>query len=105
MAVMRDESFGPIIGIQAVADDDEAVAAHGRHRLRPDRGGLLAREAPGPGRARAASMWARPTGTAATGSAPGCPGRVGATPGIGTTLSTYGLLTFTQPRAWHLRQP
>ena len=26
MALMRDESFGPIIGIQAVADDDEAVA-------------------------------------------------------------------------------
>ena len=26
MAVMRDESFGPIIGIQAVADDDAAVA-------------------------------------------------------------------------------
>ena len=25
MAVMRDESFGPIIGIQAVADDDAAV--------------------------------------------------------------------------------
>src|SRR5690606_21222784 len=25
MAVMRDESFGPIIGIQAVADDDEAL--------------------------------------------------------------------------------
>ena len=24
MAVMRDESFGPIIGIQRVADDDEA---------------------------------------------------------------------------------
>ena len=26
MALMRDESFGPIIGIQAVADDDAAVA-------------------------------------------------------------------------------
>ena len=25
MALMRDESFGPIIGIQAVADDEEAV--------------------------------------------------------------------------------
>src|SRR5207247_8458646 len=25
MAVMREESFGPIIGIQAVADDDAAV--------------------------------------------------------------------------------
>ena len=26
MALMRDESFGPIIGIQTVADDDEAVS-------------------------------------------------------------------------------
>ena len=26
MALMRDESFGPIIGIQEVGDDDEAVA-------------------------------------------------------------------------------
>ena len=25
--------------------------------------------------------------------------------GIGTTLSTYGLLTFTRPKAWHLRRP
>jgi len=26
MDVMRDESFGPVIGIQAVDDDDEALA-------------------------------------------------------------------------------
>ena len=26
MELMREESFGPIIGIQKVADDDEAVA-------------------------------------------------------------------------------
>ena len=26
MALMRDESFGPVIGIQVVKDDDEAVA-------------------------------------------------------------------------------
>ena len=26
MRVMREESFGPIIGIQTVADDDEAVS-------------------------------------------------------------------------------
>ena len=48
MAVMRDESFGPIIGIQSVADDDEAVAAHGRHRVRADRRRLHARRGPGP---------------------------------------------------------
>ena len=26
MRVMREESFGPVVGIQAVASDDEAVA-------------------------------------------------------------------------------
>ena len=25
--------------------------------------------------------------------------------GIGLTLSTYGIQTFTRPKAWHLRQP
>ena len=25
--------------------------------------------------------------------------------GIGLTLSTYGIQTFTPPKAWHLRQP
>jgi acyl-CoA reductase-like NAD-dependent aldehyde dehydrogenase len=35
MALMREESFGPIIGIQKVTDDDEAVTADERHALRP----------------------------------------------------------------------
>jgi acyl-CoA reductase-like NAD-dependent aldehyde dehydrogenase len=25
--------------------------------------------------------------------------------GIGLTLSTHGIRTFTRPKAWHLRQP
>jgi acyl-CoA reductase-like NAD-dependent aldehyde dehydrogenase len=25
--------------------------------------------------------------------------------GMGSTLSTYGILTFVQPKAWHLRRP
>jgi len=25
--------------------------------------------------------------------------------GVGVTLSTYGIQTFTRPRAWHLRTP
>ena len=25
--------------------------------------------------------------------------------GIGLTLSTYGIQTFTRPKAWHLRRP
>ena len=31
-------------------------------------------------------------------------GRIGDS-GIGLTLPTHGIQTFTRPRAWHLRQP
>jgi len=37
MAVMREESFGPVVGIMAVADDDEAIA-----RMNDSRYGLTA---------------------------------------------------------------
>ena len=36
MELMREESFGPIIGIQKVRGDDEARGADERHALRPD---------------------------------------------------------------------
>jgi hypothetical protein len=36
MRVMRDESFGPVVGIMPVKDDDEAIADE-RQPLRPDR--------------------------------------------------------------------
>ena len=36
-ALMRDESFGPVIGVARVADDAEAVGADGRHRVRARR--------------------------------------------------------------------
>jgi hypothetical protein len=41
MDVMRAESFGPVIGIMAVKDDEEAVRAMKRHRIRPHRGGVF----------------------------------------------------------------
>ena len=40
MAVMRDESFGPVVGIMAVDGDDEAIAADERQPLWPHRLGL-----------------------------------------------------------------
>ena len=43
MRVMRDESFGPIIGIQAVADDDEAIDLMNDTDVRPDRRRVHAR--------------------------------------------------------------
>ncbi len=37
MAVMREESFGPVVGIMKVKDDDEAVQPDERQPLRADR--------------------------------------------------------------------
>ncbi len=102
MAVMRDESFGPVIGIQAVADDDEAVAA----MADTDYGLTAAVYSRDPARAQAV------LGRLDVGSAywnccdrvsPRLPWSGRGHSGIGTTLSTSGLLTFTQPKAWHLR--
>jgi acyl-CoA reductase-like NAD-dependent aldehyde dehydrogenase len=102
MAVMRDESFGPVIGIQAVADDDEAVGA----MADTDYGLTAAVYSRDVGRARSV------LGRLDVGSAywnccdrvsPRLPWSGRGHSGLGTTLSTYGLLTFTQPKAWHLR--
>lgn len=102
MAVMRDESFGPIIGIQVVGDDGEAAAL-----MRDTEYGLTA-GVYSPDKARAERLLAAmPTGTVYW----NCCDRV--TPrlpwsgrrhsGIGLTLSTHGIRAFAQPKAWHLR--
>jgi acyl-CoA reductase-like NAD-dependent aldehyde dehydrogenase len=102
MALMQDESFGPIIGIQRVKDDAEAI------RLMNDTPyGLTAGVyTPDPNRAR------RILGRVNAGSAywnccdrvsPRLPWSGVGHSGIGLTLSTYGIQTFTRPKAWHLR--
>jgi acyl-CoA reductase-like NAD-dependent aldehyde dehydrogenase len=102
MAVMREESFGPIIGIQRVADDDEALALMNDTRYGLTAGVYTADE----GRARA--MLAK----VSVGSAywnccdrvsPRLPWSGRGHSGTGSTLSTYGIATFTRPKAWHLR--
>lgn len=102
MAVMREESFGPVIGIQVVGDDAEAAAL-----MRDTEYGLTAGVYT-PDRARAERLLAAmATGTVYW----NCCDRV--TPrlpwsgrrhsGIGLTLSTHGIRAFAQPKAWHLR--
>jgi acyl-CoA reductase-like NAD-dependent aldehyde dehydrogenase len=104
MAVMTDESFGPIIGIQRVADDDEAVACMNDTAYGLTAGVYSAEES------RARAILSR----VAVGSAywnccdrvsPRLPWSGRAHSGIGTTLSTWGIATFTRPKAWHLRSP
>jgi acyl-CoA reductase-like NAD-dependent aldehyde dehydrogenase len=102
MALMRDESFGPIIGIAPVKDDAEAI------RLMNDSEyGLTAGVyTPDGKRAR------RILDQLAAGSvywnccdrvSPRLPWSGVKHSGIGLTLSTYGIETFTRPKAWHLR--
>ncbi len=77
--------------------------SHERHRLRPHGRRLCPRRAPRAGRSSRAVEPARSTGTAATGSRPDCRGRASSIRAIGLTLSTYGIQTFTRPKAWHLK--
>jgi len=102
MALMREESFGPIIGIQRVDDDDAAVAlmndteygltagvyTHDAKRARK----ILAQ-------VRAGSVYWNCCDRVS----PRLPWSGVGHSGIGLTLSTYGIQTFTRPKAWHLR--
>ncbi len=102
MSVMKDESFGPIIGIQKVTSDAEAVAL-----MNDTRYGLTAGVyTPDAKRAKKILSQAR------SGSvywnccdrvSPRLPWSGVGHSGIGVTLSRYGIQTFTRPKAWHLR--
>lgn len=104
LAVMREESFGPVIGIASVADDDEAV----RRMNDTDYGltaGVFSRDED-----RARSILARVDAGSAYWNccdrvSPRLPWTGRHHSGIGSTLSTYGILAFTQPKAYHLRRP
>jgi acyl-CoA reductase-like NAD-dependent aldehyde dehydrogenase len=102
MALMRDESFGPIIGIQAVGGDDEAVELMNDTEYGLT-AGVYSRD-----ERRARRILARVhTGTAYFNCcdrvSPRLPWSGVGHSGIGLTLSTYGIQTFTRPKAWHLR--
>ena len=103
MELMREESFGPLIGIQKVSGDEEAV------RLMNDtRYGLTAGVFT-PDETRAKTLLAQVhAGTlywnCCDRVSPRLPWSGYGDSGIGLTLSSYGIQTFTRPRAWHLRK-
>jgi acyl-CoA reductase-like NAD-dependent aldehyde dehydrogenase len=104
MAVMRDESFGPIIGIQAVRDDDEALAFMNDTEFGLTAGVFSTDEV------RATELLRRlDTGSAYWNCcdrvSPRLPWSGRRHSGMGTTLSRAGIVAFTKPRAWHLRPP
>ena len=102
MLVMRDESFGPIIGIQAVADDAAAVALMNDTEYGLT-AGVYTHDA-----ARARRVLSRVSAGSVYWNccdrvSPRLPWSGVKHSGIGLTLSTMGIATFTRPKAWHLR--
>ena len=102
MALMKDESFGPIIGIQAVADDDAAID------LMNDTEYGLTASVYTPDAKRARKIMSRLNAGSVYWNccdrvSPRLPWSGVGHSGIGLTLSTYGIQTFTRPKAWHLR--
>jgi acyl-CoA reductase-like NAD-dependent aldehyde dehydrogenase len=102
MKMMRDESFGPLIGIMPVDGDAQAAermadteygltaGVYSRDRLRAER--LLEKIDTG------TVYW-----NCCDRVSPRLPWSGRRHSGIGTTLSTYGIQAFLKPKAWHLR--
>jgi acyl-CoA reductase-like NAD-dependent aldehyde dehydrogenase len=104
MALMREESFGPVIGIQKVAGDAEAVLL-----MNDTRYGLTAGVYSRDGAAARALLAQVNAGSVYWNCcdrvSPRLPWSGHGDSGIGLTLSTYGIQAFTRPKAWHLRSP
>ena len=103
MQLMKEESFGPVIGVQRVTDDEEAVF------LMQDTDYGLTAAVYCDTQEHAEDILAKiNSGTAYW----NCCDRVSATlpwsgrghSGIGTTLSYMGIRTFVKPKAYHLRK-
>jgi acyl-CoA reductase-like NAD-dependent aldehyde dehydrogenase len=104
MALMRDETFGPLIGIRKVKDDEEAMAfmsdteyglTAGVYTPDGDRARRLL------GRLDAGSVYWNCCDRVS----PRLPWSGRRHSGIGSTLGLAGLRAFVQPKAWHLKSP
>lgn len=103
MIIMKDESFGPVIGVQKVANDDHAI------QLMQDTEYGLTASVYSDSYERAESIMDKMNvGTVYW----NCCDRVSANvpwsgrkhSGFGSTLSHIGIRAFTRPKAWHLRE-
>ena len=103
MEVMKEESFGPVIGIQKVGGDAEAVRLMNDTRYGLTAGVYTRDEA------RARSILAQVHAGSVYWNccdrvSPRLPWSGVGDSGVGLTLSKYGIQAFTRPKAWHLRQ-
>ena len=104
MRVMKEETFGPVVGIQKVKDDAEAI------KLMQDCEYGLTASVYSHNIARAKSILsAVDAGTSYINCcdrvSPYLPWSGRKNSGLGLTLSFMGILAFTKPRGWHIRAP
>jgi acyl-CoA reductase-like NAD-dependent aldehyde dehydrogenase len=102
MAVMREESFGPVIGLMPAEDDRDAI------RLMNDTDYGLTAGVFTQDRERARAILAQVRSGSAYWNccdrvSPRLPWSGVGDSGVGLTLSRAGIEAFTRPKAWHLR--
>ncbi|MGB7250304.1 MAG: aldehyde dehydrogenase family protein [Phormidesmis sp.] len=102
MALMREETFGPVIGIQKVENDEQAV------QLMNDTNYGLTAAVYCAERERAVQILSQLKSGSAYWNccdrvSPRLPWSGRGHSGIGSTLSVEGIRAFLQPRGWHLR--
>ncbi|MGI9550739.1 MAG: aldehyde dehydrogenase family protein [Aurantibacter sp.] len=102
MKLMKDESFGPIIGIQKVGSDDEALKLMGDTDY-----GLTAAIFSSDEQRALSLLNELNVGTAYWNCcdrvSPNVPWSGRSNSGLGSTLSAQGIRAFVQPKAYHLR--
>lgn len=102
MKVMRDESFGPIIGIQKVTSDAQAIAL-----MQDTEYGLTASVFSSSEQRAMDILKKMDTGTVYWNCcdrvSPNVPWSGRKNSGLGSTLSSQGIRAFVQPKSYHLR--
>ena len=103
MTLMREESFGPVIGIQSVSGDEEALALMNDTRYGLT-AGVYTRDEPAArailSRVAAGSVYWNCCDRVS----PRLPWSGVGDSGVGVTLSVHGIRAMTRMKAWHLRQ-
>jgi acyl-CoA reductase-like NAD-dependent aldehyde dehydrogenase len=102
MRVMTEESFGPVIGVMKVKNDEEAVTLMNECEY-----GLTASVYSSNSKRAGAILAQVDTGTSYVNCcdrvSPYLPWAGRKHSGLGATLSTLGILAFAKPRGWHIR--